>query len=1456
MEQANLDFSNDGRGGRGGRVGGRGPRPRQQFPQPPPPMGAPLLPGLAAVPMMPMLPVDDDEHGQRRRRPNPRREPEQQPQQRPRRSKSARGNRGKSSGGGDPPRAPAASKQLHADAAEFVPGKGIASVPRAVPVRPYGYYQQPQMSFVQYSPYGFFPGPPDDMFHPSMDDGTLGPRLPPPMTVAPMPPMMQMHRDQPFHPTAFQQPPPPPPLPPVVQPPRAPTAVTPEPPVVDEASYPPLSASGPPPAPDKDTQASFLSVAAPQPEPAAPRPEPAADVKDDGDAKQPADVEPSADEPVADEPGESAPVEQEARQVAAPADDAAEAPEADDPPADPVTTPPVEEVATVEEPTVETSPEEPGVAKTDGVEEPHKNGEPVEPAAEAVVEAPTAEPVAEAVVEQPAAPEPEQPEKPVQAKQPLAEPNSAAKPAVTKPVKKSAKKRAAGYENRSGGDMLDAFLQKPAEEDEEAKTEAPVIEEPQPAPEPAVEEPPEETVADNWEEDGAAGEASPTEVDASPAEARSSSPELATSVDEPVQAGRRMYSKYDLLSVREAMMAAGGLAEPPPGLPSFLLERPSSTQEPGRRRLGPGGSARVGGGPAAGGGSASTNDLGDARRSAPIKGGRQDDHYHHRNNRGGGYSDHGTWARGQKVKGGDKDGLGPSGPVEPLKTSAYRWDPKKLKKAADATAAAVARVTAILNKMTPENFEKLSTQLMALDMISSEMLQKVIEVLFEKAVDEPHFAVVYAELCAKMATDTTKVWPFIRIVRDDTNDEWSWVADLDVETSKVLPIQGDAQAASELLEEIVKLDDALYAEGEEVITGSDNRAAREAERLSKSGGSDAHLDDVLPEAVGVGQLKLEAADCLVREDRVLVCFTAPQRPGVLFAVLVDASMLFASALHVFGGFSSKEDAQAGAMKKASFKRLLLNQCEEQFKRVAKSGEGAAALAEMATEAMEAQAAATKKAKEDAEAAGLPAPIPPDELTHEDWVGKLKRRMLGIVRFIGELFKMELLKEKIMHLCVRLLLGNYLDDPTITPDDESVEAAAKLFLTIGKLLESPPSSKAKLDDYFKRFSVLSKDKRIAARTRFMLQDLAETRKNHWRPRHQKDGPHKLNNQPTAQQQAQQRNSEQQRELTRQRMRESQDARRQQAGAPSQPAARRGPAPQDFRILARENSDAKSSSSRSPPQQQQPAPSATDTKKRVEWTDERIANRVKSCLDEHAEQNDDVELLVSFDEMPARGARVIAEKAFQLVAEGKDKQRVGALDTLVALIVATPPRLRQEHVHAAFEGPLTELPDLVVDAPKALDHVASLCAALLLFGALDVAWLCASKGRRLGYDEDDDDIVPTRPRFFRLVLTALPKMAAVYNDQKAALRPVRRFFLSALTTFAGRRLSRIPRTPRRSGMRRRLQCFLCRVSSPDPVEARPLDDQPHRRRWPLRSPATRFVLYNTQSRRRRRRRTSEP
>ncbi len=176
----------------------------------------------------------------------------------------------------------------------------------------------------------------------------------------------------------------------------------------------------------------------------------------------------------------------------------------------------------------------------------------------------------------------------------------------------------------------------------------------------------------------------------------------------------------------------------------------------------------------------------------------------------------------------------------------------------------------------------------------------------------------------------------------------------------------------------------------------------------------------------------------------------------------DAQEIFADEkTKLFGSFATKEEAQQDAMKKASFKRLLLNQCQEEFERNVRSSGGTAALEAAAREAKQTAKNDAIEAARQALEQGVPPKEAPDELELEVWVMKLKRRMLGNVKFIGELFKQQLLKEKIMHECIKLLLGS-LDDDDAVPDDESIEAAAKLFLTIGKQLESPASSKSKLD----------------------------------------------------------------------------------------------------------------------------------------------------------------------------------------------------------------------------------------------------------------------------------------------------------------------------------------------------------------------------------------------------------
>jgi translation initiation factor 4G len=92
----------------------------------------------------------------------------------------------------------------------------------------------------------------------------------------------------------------------------------------------------------------------------------------------------------------------------------------------------------------------------------------------------------------------------------------------------------------------------------------------------------------------------------------------------------------------------------------------------------------------------------------------------------------------------------------------------------------------------------------------------------------------------------------------------------------------------------------------------------------------------------------------------------------------------------------------------------------------------------------------------------------------------KRRGLGLVQFIGELFKLNMLTERIMNKCVQKLLE--FDG---LPEDETVESLTKLLRTIGAQLDNLEKSKPMMHVYFDRINGMIDNKELNSRMRFML-----------------------------------------------------------------------------------------------------------------------------------------------------------------------------------------------------------------------------------------------------------------------------------------------------------------------------------------------------------------------------------
>lgn len=138
---------------------------------------------------------------------------------------------------------------------------------------------------------------------------------------------------------------------------------------------------------------------------------------------------------------------------------------------------------------------------------------------------------------------------------------------------------------------------------------------------------------------------------------------------------------------------------------------------------------------------------------------------------------------------------------------------------------------------------------------------------------------------------------------------------------------------------------------------------------------------------------------------------------------------------------------------------------------------------------------------------------------QDAKDKARRRSLGNIKFIGELFKLKMLTEVIMHDCIVKLLKNH--------DEESLECLCRLLSTIGKDLDFEKAKvqhhihthaykravrsslnlnysegeihrtvfhpQPRMDQYFNQMEKIIKERKTSSRIRFMLQDVLDLRR---------------------------------------------------------------------------------------------------------------------------------------------------------------------------------------------------------------------------------------------------------------------------------------------------------------------------------------------------------------------------
>ncbi|EAU34833.1 conserved hypothetical protein [Aspergillus terreus NIH2624] len=112
----------------------------------------------------------------------------------------------------------------------------------------------------------------------------------------------------------------------------------------------------------------------------------------------------------------------------------------------------------------------------------------------------------------------------------------------------------------------------------------------------------------------------------------------------------------------------------------------------------------------------------------------------------------------------------------------------------------------------------------------------------------------------------------------------------------------------------------------------------------------------------------------------------------------------------------------------------------------------------------------------------------------------KRRGLGLVKFIGELYKLGMLTERIMHECVKKLV-----DYEGVPEEAEVESLTSLLRTIGASLDASEKGHTMMDAYFNRIQLMMQIEGLPSRLKFMLMDICDLRRARWVSKDSDKGP---------------------------------------------------------------------------------------------------------------------------------------------------------------------------------------------------------------------------------------------------------------------------------------------------------------------------------------------------------------
>lgn len=471
-------------------------------------------------------------------------------------------------------------------------------------------------------------------------------------------------------------------------------------------------------------------------------------------------------------------------------------------------------------------------------------------------------------------------------------------------------------------------------------------------------------------------------------------------------------------------------------------------------------------------------------------------------------------------------------------------------------------------------------------------------------------------------------------------------------------------------------------------------------------------------------------------------------------------------------FTSEIECQNDATKMNTFKRSLLNKCEDEFNKqdIYKDWK------EEMKEYKKLKATLSESEQNERE----------EELEFRRM--KIKKQMLGNIKFIGELYKLGMLKEKIMRFCIQSLLkleevqgADYLKFKNVDDDEmdeEDHEALCNLFVTIGSTIDNPKAAPY-MQAYFEKIHVLSEDKSLSSRSRFAYQDLIDMRKMGWKLRRKVETAKTL--EEIRKEAEREERMQQQQSMQNNYGGRGGGGRGRGGGRGDKGGYRGGRGSGDYRNDNREsggrrdnrgydnqydsrggrgsrndrNDGGRGNYGYSPNRGPPPMPSSRMAPPPVapkilsppggrsggeQFSKDKIETRAKNMRDEFMnEGRDEKELLLTMDENlagnPDAGSIIVqlyADKAMDC----KAPEREAMIDILVILYKAK--KLTKSDVEVPMADMVEFIDSFVVDSPGAIGFLGEMLAPFLDMKVLSVPWLC-EKTALLMKKEDQKEVI---------------------------------------------------------------------------------------------------------------------